>query len=122
MVSAICVGMGGFIGATGRYLLSTTLNQGDFPLVTMIINFIGSFVIGIIIGVTGKIDLSPNLVLFFKVGICGGFTTFSTFSAETLALLERNKYIMGAGYALFSVILCVFGVWLGKLLISLFMK
>lgn len=122
MISAICVGAGGFLGAVGRYTLSTALNQGEFPLITMIINLTGSFIIGIIIGITGKLNLPPNLILFLKVGVCGGFTTFSTFSAETLALLERNKYALGIGYALISVTICVLGVWLGKMLTALLIK
>ena len=53
-------------------------------------------------------------VLFLKAGVCGGFTTFSTFSLETLTLLERGRLLPGLGYAGASLVLCVAGVWLGR--------
>ena len=63
-------------------------------------------------------DLSPSLLLFWRVGICGGFTTFSTFSLESLTLLEHGRTGLFALYALLSVALCLVGVWLGKTMIA----
>ena len=63
-------------------------------------------------------DLSPTLLLFWRVGICGGFTTFSTFSLESLTLLENGRTGLFALYALLSVALCLVGVWLGKTMIA----
>ena len=60
-------------------------------------------------------DRPPNAVLFVKTGLCGGFTTFSAFSLETLALLERGKYATGALYACGSVLACLAGVVIGRL-------
>ena len=62
--------------------------------------------------------LSDNAVLFLKTGLCGGFTTFSTFSLETLSLLERGKYAIGSAYSLGSLVVCVLGVMAGKLFVK----
>lgn len=114
MIACLYVGIGGFMGAVCRYLLSGIIQQESFPFATMLINFIGSFVIGFVIGISQKTAIPKDLLLLLKVGVCGGFTTFSTFSAETLALFEKRQYLMGGGYAAISVLICVFGVWLGK--------
>ena len=122
MAACICVGAGGFVGAVLRYLLSSVFYHESFPLATFIINFIGSFVIGVVIELSSHFSGSPNLVLFFKTGVCGGFTTFSTFSSEVLSLFEKKQYLMGGGYACGSVIVCVLGVWLGKMIVNLFVR
>ena len=62
--------------------------------------------------------LTPTLLLFLRVGVCGGFTTFSTFSLESLVLLEDGRPVLFGGYVLLSVTLCLAGVWLGKHLIA----
>lgn len=60
--------------------------------------------------------------LFLRTGLCGGFTTFSTFSLETLTLLQEKKYLAGGVYALLSLAACVLGVWLGQLLVRTLFK
>ena len=118
MMSVLCVGAGGFVGAVSRYGLGLIPLTSGLPLVTLLINFTGSVVIG---AVAEAASLTPTAlpreaVLFLKVGLCGGFTTFSTFSLETLELIEGGQWAVAGGYALASVVLCVAGVLAGKLL------
>lgn len=116
MMAMLCVGLGGFVGAVGRYLLGLVPLEGDFPLMTFLINFVGAVVIGAVFeAATVWPGMSDNAVLFLKTGVCGGFTTFSTFSLETLTLIERGKYVTGAAYACGSVVACLAGVVLGRL-------
>lgn len=119
MVAALCVGAGGFIGAVARYLLGLLPYEGDFPLVTFLINFVGAVVIGAVFELaTGREGgLPDNLVLFLKTGFCGGFTTFSTFSLETLSLMDDGKWAIAGAYAFGSLVACVAGVVAGKLLV-----
>ena len=111
MVAVLCVGLGGFIGSVGRYLLGLVPVEGDFPLMTFTVNFAGA----VLEAATEGSSLPDNAVLFLKTGVCGGFTTFSAFSLETLALLERGKYATGALYACGSVLACLAGVVIGRL-------
>ena len=79
MIDCFVVGIGGFIGAVCRYLIGLIpINERcDFPIKTLIVNIIGSFIIGIIVALAvHKNSLNPKIILFIKVGICGGFTTF----------------------------------------------
>ena len=109
----LLVGLGGALGAMGRYGISLLPWSGTFPLLTLLTNFLGTVAIGCVAGLSGGV-LSPGWTLFWKTGVCGGFTTFSTFSLETLTLLERGRLLPGLGYAGASLVLCVAGVWLGR--------
>ncbi len=113
MMGILCVGAGGALGAVGRYGLGLIPLGTEWPLMTLLINFVGSVAIGAIVEVAA---LPREAVLFLKVGLCGGFTTFSTFSLETLELMESGQWIAAGGYALASVALCVAGVLAGKVL------
>ncbi len=117
----LAVGAGGAIGAMGRYAvgLIPALQRGAFPLHTLLINLGGAILIGMAAASAQRwTDLSPTLLLFWRVGICGGFTTFSTFSLESLTLLENGRTGLFALYVLLSVALCLVGVWLGKGMVS----
>ena len=117
----LAVGAGGAIGAMGRSAvgLIPALQRGAFPLHTLLINLGGAILIGMAAASAQRwTDLSPTLLLFWRVGICGGFTTFSTFSLESLTLLEHGRTGLFALYALLSVALCLVGVWLGKGMVS----
>ena len=117
MVSLLCVGAGGFLGAVARYLLGLVPYEGDFPLMTFLVNFLGAVAIGAVVETAQSFPgLPANAVLFLKTGVCGGFTTFSTFSLETLSLFEGGKYVAGALYAGGSLVACVAGVVLGRML------
>lgn len=122
MMACICVGAGGFIGALLRYLASGIISNDGFPFATLLINFSGSLVIGAVIAVSEKTCANSNAILFFKTGLCGGFTTFSTFSSEVLDLFEKKQYLTAGAYAFGSVVVCVFGVLLGKVIVNLIIK
>lgn len=114
------VALGGAIGAMGRYAISLIPIKNEFPLSTLMTNIVGAVMIGFIVGLASeKDDVSPNTVLFWKTGICGGFTTFSTFSLEAVALLENKSFLSGGIYIVLSVIGCIIGVWIGKKLSTL---
>lgn len=118
MMGILCVGAGGALGAMGRYGLGLIPLGSELPLMTLLINFLGSVAIGAIVEVAALSQgtLPREAVLFLKVGLCGGFTTFSTFSLETLELMESGQWLAAGGYALASVTLCVAGVLAGKML------
>ena len=123
MVSnCLAVGAGGFVGAVFRYLvgLIPQLQRGGFPLHTLLINVLGAVLIGAVAQKAGTVSgMNPTLLLFLKVGVCGGFTTFSTFSLEGVGLLESGRTGLFFLYALLSVALCLGGVLLGRALVSL---
>ncbi|MBO5523288.1 MAG: fluoride efflux transporter CrcB [Roseburia sp.] len=115
MRSILFVGLGGAIGAIGRYLISLFSVKGDFPFLTLLTNLLGAILIGVVVGLAdSKANMPKNLILFLKTGVCGGFTTFSTFSLESLLLLENGKHFLGSVYIVASVVLCILGVALGK--------
>lgn len=118
------VALGGALGAVLRYLISLIPYCGNFPILTLLTNLLGAIAIGFIVGLTETGDfLKPGGVLFLKTGLCGGFTTFSTFSLETYNLITRKKYIAGTAYAILSLCLCILGVYIGKAIaLKLFSK
>ncbi len=112
------IGLGGALGAILRYGISLIPLKSHFPILTLITNILGAFMIGIVVGIFSKDRISPSMNLFLKTGVCGGFTTFSTFSLETLTLLEDGFYLLAILYALISVIGCIIGVYLGKIIVK----
>ena len=109
----VYVGLGGAIGAISRYAISLIPYKGDFPFLTLITNVIGAFLIGIIAAIAVKNNASHQMILFIKTGICGGFTTFSTFSLESFNLFSSKRYLMGTAYIIASVLLCIAAVYAG---------
>ena len=118
--SVLIVGLGGFIGTTLRYLVSRYFQLhvvSVFPWGTFTVNIIGSFIIGILFGLSEKGDfISPEWRLFLTVGICGGFTTYSTFSNDAFILLQNNEFFRFATYSGLSFILGLFAVFFGRLI------
>lgn len=110
MLSILAVGAGGFVGAVCRYLIGLVpINETlVFPIKTFLINVVGCMVIGLIAAVTSKnSSWNPQVVLFMKVGLCGGFTTFSTFALETTDLMKNGYSLVALIYALLSVLVGV---------------
>lgn len=117
MIECIVVGAGGFIGAVCRYLIGLIpLREGSvFPVKTFAINILGSFIIGVIAPLALKNDsLNPRTVLFLKVGICGGFTTFSSFALETSDLMKNGNVRMALLYAVLSMAAGIVAVFAGQ--------
>ncbi len=111
----IFVALGGALGAVARYAISLIPVKSEFPVLTLLTNIFGAILIGFIVGLNDKRgDVSPNSVLFWKTGVCGGFTTFSTFSLEAYKLFESKAYVLGGAYVALSVCCCLIGVFLGK--------
>jgi CrcB protein len=107
----LAVAAGGALGSVARYLVgigSGNLFGTDFPWGTLIINVTGSFLIGAFVGLFAtKWDLSQAARIFLTVGICGGYTTFSTFSLDAWYLIERGQTLSSAAYVLVSTVLSV---------------
>ena len=114
--NCIAVGVGGMLGSVLRYLIGLIPihNQSGFPYKTLFINVLGSFVIAAVTAMAAeKLSLNPRLVLLLKTGVCGGFTTFSTFSQETMTLLQSGESAAAALYMLSSVLLSLGAAFLG---------
>lgn len=106
MTECLIVGAGGAIGAILRYLIGLIpLNpENGFPIKTFLINVAGCFIIGLVAALAARSSLGPRITLFLKVGICGGFTTFSSFALETDQLLAKGATATAAAYVLLSII------------------
>lgn len=114
MIDCIIVGIGGFIGTVCRYLIGLIpVNEGTvFPVKTFFINIAGSFIIGIVAALALKnSSLNPRLVSFLRIGICGGFTTFSSFALETADLMKNGNSGAAMAYVLLSVVLGIAAVF-----------
>ena len=113
------VALGGALGSVARAWMGAAIGHltgAAFPWGTLAINILGSFVIGWFGAITdtdGHWDLHANWRAFVMVGLCGGFTTFSAFSLQTLDLLRAGATSRAAAYILASVTLCLVGVWMG---------
>jgi CrcB protein len=115
----LAVAAGGALGTMARYFVSGIVANSfgqTFPWGTLIINVTGSFVIGFfatLTGPDGRIIASGTTRQFVMVGICGGYTTFSSFSLQTLNLMNDGEWLYASGNVLGSVALCLLFVWLG---------
>jgi fluoride exporter len=118
MQNVLCVGLGGFIGASLRYIISINsakLFGTQFPYGTLIVNVVGGLLIGLIMElcITTNV-ISPSLKLFLVTGIIGGLTTFSTFSYETVSLFIEGSYTAGMLNTVLNLFLSIAGVIIGK--------
>jgi len=116
----ILIAAGGALGTLARFILSGIVATGfgeTFPWGTLIVNVTGSFIIGFfatLTGPDGRLLVSGAMRQFVMVGICGGYTTFSSFSLQTLNLMRDGEWLGVAGNVLGSVFLCLLFVWLGS--------
>lgn len=119
LLNCPCVGLGGFVGSVLRYLVTLLPYGAGFPVKTLAINVLGAFVLGLICALaTRHVDASPQLVLMLKVGVCGGFTTFSTFALETSDLLQSGAWPAALAYVVASVVLSVAAVFGAEALVG----
>lgn len=123
MASYLWVALGGALGSASRFWFSGVVARhfGEtFPWGTLLVNISGSFVIGFFAALTGPDGrwMVPAWFRqqFFMLGLCGGYTTFSSFSLQTMNLLEEGEWLYAAGNIVLSVLCCLVAVWLGHLL------
>lgn len=123
MLQVIAIALGGAFGALSRYFvvgLVTDWLGKDFPFGTLLVNALGSFLIGILyVVVVLKMHVSPELKSILVVGFLGAFTTFSTFSLEAFNFISQGLLLSAVTYILSSVILCILAVWAGVSLAKL---
>ena len=124
MQNYLLVFAGGGIGAAARYWLSGLVYQrlgSEFPSGTLVVNVIGCLLIGFLISIfEERFVLYPSLRIFLTIGILGGFTTFSSFSFETMAVLRDGELLYASANILLSVVVCLGGTWVGLTLGKIF--
>jgi fluoride exporter len=122
MLDYILVMVGGALGTGARFCVSGFVAKrgGElFPLGTLVVNVTGSFAIGFLAAFTnpeGAFLVSPRLRQFFMIGVCGGYTTFSSFSLQTLNLVRDGDWFKAGLNMLLSFVCCLIAVWLGRIL------
>jgi fluoride exporter len=122
MMNGLIIFIGGGLGSLARWGASGFIAEKfgqTFPWGTLVVNVTGSFVIGLfatLTGPDGRFLATPSLRQFFMVGVCGGYTTFSSFSLQTLNLAEEGHWLRAGANTILSMVLCLAGVWLGHLL------
>lgn len=118
----LAVAVGGAFGSVTRFWLTgvmVALTGPRFPWGTLLINILGSFIIGLVAGLTltpERLGWHPSIRILLMTGFCGGFTTFSAFSLQALELIQTGEMAMALGYMMGSVALCVAFTWGGWLL------
>lgn len=118
----ICIFLGGGTGSVLRYCVQLALHERivpyNFPWVTFTVNIVGSFLIGMFYALSARFNLATDIRLLLTTGLCGGFTTFSTFSNDSLILLKQGLHGLFLLYVVLSVALGVAAAMLGGALIS----
>lgn len=115
------IALGSALGGVGRYWCNTLVTArlgAEFPWGTLLVNVVGSLIIGVVAALSTSFDRpwpGPEARAFIMVGFCGGYTTFSAFSLQTLDLLNSGEWFRAGGNILLSVVLCLIAVWLGYL-------
>ncbi|MGI2147411.1 fluoride efflux transporter CrcB [Shewanella baltica] len=120
MNNLLLVALGGSIGAVFRYLISIFMIQvfgSSFPFGTLLVNVLGSFLMGVIYALGQMSHISPELKALIGIGLLGALTTFSTFSNETLLLLQEGDWLKAILNVVLNLSLCLFMVYLGQQLV-----
>ena len=121
MLNYILVGLGSAAGGISRFWASGVIAiryGSSFPWGTMFVNVTGSFIIGFFATLTapeGRWLVGPSVRNFFMTGFCGGYTTFSSFSLQTLSLAQDEEWVYAGGNAVLNLMLCLVAVWLGHI-------
>ena len=121
MIVYLWIALGSALGGVARYACQgwgARFISDTFPWGTMIVNIIGCSIIGFFAtftGPEGRVIVGPPMRQFVMVGILGGYTTFSSFSLETLNLARDGQWAQAVGYVLGSLVFCLLGVWLGHI-------
>jgi CrcB protein len=122
--TVLLIGSGGFIGSILRYYVSRLNLSTHFlsvPVGTLLVNITGSLVIGILMGLSEKSEVvSTEARLFLMVGLCGGFTTFSSFTMESLTLVHNGQLMQVLVYTMLSILLGFLAVYIGYAITNLF--
>ena len=115
MSSFLLVGLGGAIGAMSRHGANIAIGSHGFPVATFLVNIAGSVAMGLLIGYLARTtpQYQQEIRLFLAIGVFGGFTTFSSFSLDTITLMERGDYLLTFTYVAGSVLLAVGGLMMG---------
>lgn len=120
MINYLLVSAGAAIGGVLRYWISGFVYKflpTNFAYGTLSVNFVGSFVLGIVMfGLDTRELISPQLKLFLTIGLCGGFTTFSTFSFETFNFINESQYLLAIINIFLNVFLCIAGIILANII------
>ena len=115
----LCVYAGGGLGAALRYLAGFAfVRYPDFPYATLFVNVFGSFVMGLLAGAWTGVQRSTYLALFLMTGVCGGFTTFSSFSLQTLELMQGGHWLAAVTNVVGSVVSCLLAAWAAKAMMT----
>jgi fluoride exporter len=120
MNAYLLVGLGGAAGAMARYGVGRLVPITGFPIATLLINIMGSFLMGVLIAVLSRVlvEWSNEVRLLLAVGVLGGFTTFSSFSLDVVTLAQRGEWVAASGYIFLSVFGSVGGLalalWLAR--------
>lgn len=117
----LLIALGGAVGSLLRYLVGGAIQRSSatgFPVGTLFVNVVGCFLVGVFVRFLLNMQTSVELRALLIVGFCGGFTTFSTFSYETVGLLEGGEYVRAAMYMLGSLLLCVTATFAGMIAVG----
>ncbi|HND11556.1 MAG TPA: fluoride efflux transporter CrcB [Pseudomonadota bacterium] len=119
MLAFVLVTLGSAVGGLLRYGTAVLINPRipvAWPLATLLVNVLGCFVLSLVNQtVLRGVPIRPSLRLFLTTGLCGGFTTYSTFNYETVSLVEQRGFLSGVGYAVSTVVLCLGAHFLASL-------
>jgi fluoride exporter len=122
VLNYVLIALGSALGGTVRYWASGAIANRigqTFPWGTLVVNVTGSFIIGFFASITapeGRWLVGPYARNFFMIGVCGGYTTFSSFSLQTLNLAQDEEWLYAGANAVLSLVLCLLSVWLGHAL------